>query len=193
MSIGTDKNALTARDLDIGSPVSAMRPTRAENHLPRRNTPHVFTIGYEKRNLVEFVELLSSERVDVLLDVRETAWSHKPGFSKRALSEAAAARGIAYYHAHWCGNPKWIRSVAESHEECLAMYREYLETMEGLSDAFIEFVSELLTEGRRVCLVCYERHPADCHRGILAELLESKGAAVVHHISPQGRRRKIAS
>ncbi|MHB1329333.1 MAG: DUF488 family protein [Gemmatimonadales bacterium] len=40
------------------------------------------TIGYEKRSLDEFSELLRSSGVEVVLDVRETAWSHKPGFSK---------------------------------------------------------------------------------------------------------------
>jgi uncharacterized protein (DUF488 family) len=155
----------------------------------KKTTPLVFTLGYEQRNLAEFTQLLVADGVNVLLDVRETAWSHKPGFSKTALSAAMEERGIEYRHAHWAGNPKWIRSVADSHEDCLGMYRQYLETMDGLAEGFVDFVVELLEAGRRVCLVCYERHPGDCHRGILAELLEARGVASVQHIAPDGRPR----
>ena len=44
------------------------------------------TIGYEKRSLDEYIDLLLANGVEVVLDVRETAWSHKPGFSKTAFS-----------------------------------------------------------------------------------------------------------
>jgi uncharacterized protein (DUF488 family) len=60
--------------------------------------------------------------VDVLVDVRETAWSHKPGFSKRGLEGALRVHGIAYVHARFAGNPKGLRVGAASHEECLRLY-----------------------------------------------------------------------
>jgi uncharacterized protein (DUF488 family) len=158
-----------------------------------KTTPHVFTLGYEQRSINEFVDLLEGQEIDVLVDVRETAWSHKPGFSKAALSKAVARAGIEYNHFHWVGNPKWIRSIAETHEECLDFYREYIETVDGLVDGFIEFIVDLLDRGLRVCLVCYERHPGDCHRGVLAEFLEKRGDLDVHHIAPDGRPRMIAT
>lgn len=159
----------------------------------KKRTPQIFTLGYEQRNINEFVELLREQEIDVLIDVRETAWSHKPGFSKTALAKAVEQAGIEYSHLNWVGNPKWIRSVADNHEECLVFYRHYIETTEGLIDGFVEFVSEMLEAGLRICLVCYERHPGDCHRGILAELLVQRGAAYVRHIAPEGRPRMIAT
>lgn len=158
----------------------------------QKTTPRVFTLGYEQRDLAEFMALLVAEDINVLLDVRENAWSHKPGFSKAALAAATQQSGIEYRHADWAGNPKWIRSVADSHEDCLGMYREYLKAMEGLTEAFVGYIGELLESGLSVCLVCYERHPGDCHRGILAELLECHGQTV-EHISPHGRPRLVAS
>jgi uncharacterized protein (DUF488 family) len=161
---------------------------------PRSKTPpQVFTLGYEQREINEFVRLLKGEAVDVLIDVRETAWSHKPGFSKTALAKAVKRAGIEYEHVHWIGNPKWIRSIADSHEECLALYRNYLEGADELIEGFLEFISDFVNRGLRVCLVCYERHPGDCHRGVLAELLEKRGATGVRHIAPEGRPRMIAS
>ena len=163
--------------------------------MPTKHTknPPVFTLGYELRNIEQFVELLLAEDIDVLLDVRETAWSHKPGFSKTALSTTVERRGIEYHHVNWVGNPKWIRSVADSHEDCLGLYREHLEATDGLADAFVEMMASLLQQGLRVCLVCYERHPGDCHRGVLAELVENRINATIQHIAPEGRPRMIAS
>jgi uncharacterized protein (DUF488 family) len=157
----------------------------------KKTTPRVFTLGYEQRNLREFTQLLLAEGVDILIDVRETAWSHKPGFSKGALAAAMARKGIEYHHAHWAGNPKWIRSAAMSHEDCLGMYRQYLEAMDGLADGFVEFVCDLVAQGKCICLVCYERHPGDCHRGILAELLEKHTTVSIEHIAPEGRPRLV--
>ena len=54
----------------------------------------LYTLGYEKRSLGEFVQLLLDSEIDVLIDVREKAWSHKPGFSKTAFSVALANAGI---------------------------------------------------------------------------------------------------
>ena len=59
----------------------------------------LFTLGYEQRTIEEFVRMLEDAGVGVLVDVRETPWSHKPGFSKRGLAEHLEAAGIEYVHA----------------------------------------------------------------------------------------------
>src|SRR5205823_6116594 len=69
----------------------------------------LYTLGYQQRSIDEFVEILDESGIDVLVDVRETAWSHKPGFSKSGFASALAARGIEYVHAEFAGNPKWLR------------------------------------------------------------------------------------
>jgi uncharacterized protein (DUF488 family) len=107
--------------------------------------------------------------VDVLLDVRETAWSHKPGFSKRRLAQTLEASGILYVHARFAGNPKQLRAKAASHKECLELFGRHLEANPAILEAFDEVVGRFLDIGQRVCLMCYERHPDDCHRGLLAE------------------------
>ena len=85
------------------------------------------TIGYEKRSLEEYLHLLLDHGVEVVLDVRETAWSHKPGFSKTAFAQGLNGVGIEYFHLRIAGNPKWLREAAASHAECLQLYRSYVE------------------------------------------------------------------
>ena len=61
--------------------------------------PALFSVGYEGRDLDEFVRLLRAHGVTVLLDVRLNAISRKPGFSKTRLTAALADAGIRYRHA----------------------------------------------------------------------------------------------
>lgn len=151
----------------------------------------IFTLGYEKRSIVEYIDLLRDAKIDVLIDVRETAWSHKPGFSKGALSEALAAAGISYIHARFAGNPKTLRSQASDHRDCLIRYAAYLQERPDVMLEFSTLVEQQLGRGLRVCITCFERHPDDCHRGVLARLWTSARRARVEHIAPQGCRRLI--
>ena len=89
-------------------------------------TAHLYTLGYERRTLREFINILTDARIAILVDVRETAWSHKPGFSKGQFQATLERAGIEYIHASFAGNPKWLRSNAESHAECLEWYSWYL-------------------------------------------------------------------
>jgi uncharacterized protein (DUF488 family) len=125
----------------------------------------LFTIGYEKRSLEEFLGLLVQAGVTALVDARETALSRKPGFSKRPLSEALAERGIEYVHAKFAGNPKWLRESATTHAETLALYDRYLAEHPEVMEAFEELVGGLQRNGKEVRIMCFERRPEDCHRG----------------------------
>src|SRR5690606_31379274 len=108
--------------------------------MPER-TRLTFTIGYQLRDLNEVVARLQEAGVDVLIDVRETAWSYKKGFSKTHLREALEEVGIEYVHARFVGNPKDIRRKADTHEACLVAYSEYLGERPELIEQFDELVS----------------------------------------------------
>ena len=62
-------------------------------------------IGYEGLSVDQLVARLQADGIEVLVDVRMTPLSRKPGFSKRALSEALSAAGIRYVHDRRLGNP----------------------------------------------------------------------------------------
>lgn len=143
------------------------------------------------RSLSQFIEELTVAGVDVVVDVRENAWSYKAGFSKRAFSEGLAASGIEYVHARFAGNPKEIRDAAESHEACLNAYAAYLSTRPVILEELTQLLAPMLEAGKRPCLVCYERHPADCHRSVLlAQWVRALGTRVsVEHLAPEGAER----
>jgi uncharacterized protein (DUF488 family) len=153
----------------------------------------LFTLGYEKRTLNEFIRILLDNRINVLVDVRETAWSHKPGFSKAAFRTALEEAGIEYVHADFAGNPKWLRGEAESHAQCLEWYRWYLGEFGEIVEVFSDLVDGLLAHGSRVCITCFERHADDCHRSIIATEWQSSGGRAVEHLAVEGCERLISA
>lgn len=143
--------------------------SRSIGSSPLNPVPPLSTIGYQQRSLAEFTEILREADVDVLVDVRDVAFSHKPGFSGGPLRDALASRGIGYVHAQFAGNPKWLREISDSTAEALELYRWYLDEFPEIVDAFDGVIGEIHTSGRRAAIMCFERDPAECHRAIIAE------------------------
>jgi len=152
----------------------------------------LLTLGYEKRTIEEFVRLLQDAEVDVLVDVRATAWSHKPGFSKAGLKTSLGQVGIEYVHASFAGNPKSLRAQASSHKHCLALYDAYISSDEAIMSRFDALIGAMHAQGKRVCITCFERHPDDCHRSIIAGKWEERGARSVEHLAPDGCNRLVS-
>lgn len=86
-----------------------------------------------------------------------------PQFSKEALSASLQEAGIVY---RWEG--KALGGMRRS-------YAEHMETEKFQTAA--RALSEI--EGR-VCIMCAESNPADCHRSYIADWLVSHGARVTH-------------
>ena len=87
------------------------------------------SIGYEGQTVGDLVVQLLEQDVRVLVDVRLTPLSRKPGLSKTKLSEALAAVGIRYVHHRALGNPKDNRAGFRAGEpESRARYRQVLDS-----------------------------------------------------------------
>ena len=143
-------------------------------------TGTLVSIGYEGKAVVDLVAQLLEQGVRVLVDVRLTPLSRKPGLSKSKLAEALAAVGISYVHHRALGNPKDNRAgFGAGKPESRARYRGVLETA-AATDA-LAHVSELL-DGGVVALLCFEQDHAECHRDIVVRqlIMARPDAAVVH-------------
>ena len=120
----------------------------------------------------------------MLVDVRDSPWSRKPGFSKSALERALLAAGIEYVHAGFAGNPKEIRESARSPEDCLRRYGRHLDKKPGILDELSRLIADLHRDNKRACLTCLERDPAECHRGILASRWQERTRGELKHLAP---------
>jgi uncharacterized protein (DUF488 family) len=124
----------------------------------------LFTIGYQGREPAELVAVLEDHGVEVVVDVRDRPISRKKGFSKRALEELSSAHGIAYVHARELGNPKANRDAGGGLATVLSNYEAWMAPR--WDEAFAALRPAI--EDKRVCLLCLERDPQECHRTIVA-------------------------
>jgi uncharacterized protein (DUF488 family) len=133
----------------------------------------IATIGYEGATIASFQEALRSARIDLLVDVRALASSRRPGFAKTRLAANAKEAGAEYLHLRALGTPSDGRAAARAgrHEEMRRIFREQLATPEAQEQ--LALVADLVRQGRRVCLLCFEARPEHCHRSIVAAALAS--------------------
>lgn len=144
----------------------------------------VFTIGYEGADVDRFLTTLKDAGVATLADVRAVAASRKRGFSKSALRDALASQGIGYQHFIQLGTPKEGRMAARAGDGALMrrIYCDEVLATEPAQDAFREL--EALARSEPICLLCFERDPANCHRRVLAQRLAEHGFEIVDLMVP---------
>ena len=144
----------------------------------------LFTIGYEQATSDAVLAELKRARVRLLVDTRAIAASRRPGFSKRQLAAALDENGIAYLHLRGLGTPAQGRQAARSGdlETLWRIYEQHIKTP-GAQEELDELTA--IVRKSRVCLLCYERDPAHCHRSRIAELVCERVGIEVKHLIPK--------
>ncbi|MCE4223801.1 DUF488 domain-containing protein [Methylobacterium sp. C25] len=139
----------------------------------------LFTIGYEGLDPERLTGALKDAGVARLVDVRAVANSRKRGFSKGALKTSLEEAGLGYDHLRGLGTPKAGRQAARAHDAAL-MRKIYCEEVLDTADGglALDTLAELAGTSP-ICLLCFERDPALCHRRILTERLAAKGFTTV--------------
>ncbi len=137
------------------------------------------TIGYEGRELEDFIDILKENDVVVLVDVRHSAESkHKPDFNGRILERALKQNSIAYEHHPELGIPYELQEPYKAGGfdfKCLDQwYKWNVKTNADLS-GFVERLKDL----GKPAIMCMERYAKSqkgqkyhCHRHILANLVK---------------------
>ena len=139
----------------------------------------VLTIGYEGTTPDGLIAALKASGVRVLVDVRALANSRKPGFAKGALSASLEAAGIGYLHLRALGTPAEGRVAVRSGRPA-EMRRIFAKHLAGTeAQAALANLSDLARQ-QRVCLLCLEADPRQCHRTLVAEA----GGLPVTHLAP---------
>ncbi|MEV0593147.1 DUF488 domain-containing protein [Nonomuraea cavernae] len=135
----------------------------------------VVGVGYEGRDLDEFIRQLRGEGVTRLVDVRLNPISRKRGFSKTALSTALADAEIAYEHMRELGNPKWNRpGFGGSPAELGAARGFYAQTLHD-DDArtCLERIA-FAARNQRVAVMCFEADESRCHRDLVLDAIHEQ-------------------
>jgi uncharacterized protein (DUF488 family) len=146
----------------------------------------LYTIGHGNRSLGEFLSLLETAGIKTLVDVRAQPGSTRfPHFSSETLRKSLEARGIVY---HWAGRqlggrreprPGSRHTAIES--DSLRAFADHMET-----EAFEKGIAGLMRIAgtSRTAILCAEKLPEHCHRGLIADYLTLRGIPVRHLIMP---------
>jgi len=147
--------------------------------------PPLFTIGYEGATPDRLVATLLEAGITTLVDVRELPNSRRPGFAKRALSEALGRAGIGYRHVRALGTPPEGRAAAKAGRTG-EMQRIFGARLAGTEAQAA--VAALAGEAReaRLCLLCLEADPSVCHRTLVAEAVARSGGIAIVHLHAAG-------
>jgi uncharacterized protein (DUF488 family) len=130
----------------------------------------LFTVGYEGREINEFVNYLKQFNVSRLIDVRELPLSRKAGFSKSSLKKRLEDENIQYVHLKSLGSPSLIRNKLKSDQDYDYFFKEYTEYLSGKLNA-LEELYDYVSDGIN-CIMCFERSPKKCHRTVIVEKVQ---------------------
>lgn len=149
-----------------------------------------FTIGHSTHAISEFIAILLTEKIEMVVDVRTIPRSRtNPQFNAETLPIMLAEQGIEYVHLAKLGGRRGHQPSASPspntfwHNQSFRNYADY-----ALSDDFQAGLQHLkrLGELRRCVIMCAETLWWRCHRRIISDYLILSGATVIH-IMGQGK------
>jgi uncharacterized protein (DUF488 family) len=146
----------------------------------------ILSIGHSTRTLHEFVEMLKTYHVTLVVDVRSVPRSrHNPQFNKETLPSALKLEGVNYIHLPNIGGlrrakPDYVNMAWQN--KSFRGYADYMQTKE-----FTEQLLNLLALARENCvaMMCAEALPWRCHRSLIADALLVRNVKVEHIISKE--------
>lgn len=156
-----------------------------ENTVPRVPKRRLFTIGYERRSLENYLNQLVLNNVTVLFDVRRNSISRRFGFAKRTLQDACDKMSITYRHIPELGIDAQQRRNLSSNRDYRVLFNAYKRFLLDYCDDHINEILDTVNQDKNVALTCYERNPEECHRHVLANVASDRGKHILHHQSSQ--------
>ena len=138
-----------------------------------------YTIGYGGRKKDEFIQLLSENPIQIIIDVRLSPDRSSMGYAKKAktsdkgIEKILGELKIEYYSFKELGNPFF-----EDKKTWRSSYVKYLEDSGySMFSCFNEIQSDKV-----FCLLCAEKKVSNCHREQISEHLQRTGYQLIKHI-----------
>lgn len=147
-----------------------------------------FTIGHSTRPIDEFVALLMTAEVKLVVDVRTVPRSRtNPQFNRDALPSSLASHGVAYEHFAALGGLRGKQPGVSPDVNAFwenASFHNYADY--ALSAEFRSGLEKLRERGHatRSTVMCAESLWWRCHRRIISDYLIAAGDEVLHILGP---------
>lgn len=141
----------------------------------------VWTVGHSTRTAEEFAQLLLSQNIKALVDVRTFPSSRRfPQFNQKRLTEDLSALGISYHHSPALGGRRKPNPDSHNNAWKNASFRAYADHME--TPVFADGIKGLIAIAReaRCVIMCAEALWWRCHRSLISDYLKAIGVEVTH-------------
>lgn len=144
-------------------------------------TRTIYTIGNSTRKLADFIAILRSFDIQMLVDIRSIPGSRKfPQFNKETLKDALEEAGIHYLHQLKLGGRRKIKKDSKNNRWRNDSFKDYADYME--TEAFKSFIVELepIAVRQTTVYMCAEAVWWRCHRSMVSDYLKTNGWTVLH-------------
>ena len=143
----------------------------------------LYTIGFTQKTAKEFFELIKRNEIELLIDIRLNNVSQLAGFAK--------GKDLEYFLSEICNCGYVHDDLFAPTKELLDDYRAKKTSWDKYEEVFSEIISgrkisdrfkKLYTNNEKICLLCTEPAPQQCHRRLVAEYLKDNidGVEIIH-------------
>lgn len=141
----------------------------------------IWTLGHSTRSIEEFIAILDSFSIQLLVDVRRYPGSNRyPHFNSEALKESLNENGYEYFHIESLGGRRKVQTDSKNDAWGLASFQGYADYMETEEFKNALEVLKELAASKRVAIMCAEAVWWSCHRSLISDKLKHAGWIVNH-------------
>lgn len=137
------------------------------------SSPCLFSIGYEGLSIDAYLNVLISNNISVLVDVRKNPISMKYGFSKSRFADFLQKVGVLYFHIPELGIPSSLRQNLKTPAAYQKLFDLYSSSILPEQSNAVEKIKSIVFEHRRVAITCFEADYRFCHRHKIIEYLNT--------------------
>ncbi len=132
----------------------------------------IYTIGHSTHPIEEFIEILKTYKIELLVDVRTIPKSrHNPQFNEPELKASLEKESIGYIRLETLGGLRHTSAASINtawRNNAFRGFADYMQTEE-----FEKGMQELgeLAQGKMTTIMCAEAVPWRCHRSLIGDAL----------------------
>ncbi|HII16040.1 MAG TPA: DUF488 family protein [Nanoarchaeota archaeon] len=135
------------------------------------------TIGYEGKDIDSFLNVLIQNKISMVIDVRNNAFSMNFCFIGKKLKQYLNDAEIDYIHMPELGVESEDRANLNSKEDYEKLFLKYRQSL-PLKQKYLDTI-EKEGNNKRIALLCFEKDVSSCHRREIAKHIRNKGHEVL--------------
>jgi uncharacterized protein (DUF488 family) len=130
-----------------------------------------FTIGYEQRDIDNFLDAAIQNGIDMIVDVRKNAFSMNFSFAQKKLKSYLEGAKIEYVHMPELGIESEDRKNLNTKKDYDILFEGYRKRLPSKRAHINELIG--LGKEKKIALLCFEKDVEYCHRGQIADELRN--------------------